>query len=640
MKQPNRILTSLPLVFAAACSSGGSSSSTTNAPSVEVTAPQQTLTLQSGEAVEIRWVDRDDDDQATTDVVAVNVDTAVEISIVAGAPELDGVEQSVQWTPSAQITGTYRIEARTTDGTTTATASANGRVLVGMQQLLEPGARAIFSGGRPQSLVLHDDVTFSLAGSFGSFEPLVVAEGEPNEVTETSVQSDVFLANFSPDGVFRSLARTHYAPITSGLQGGLQSGEQGGVGLLGIAAMGTDTVAALGLFGGRVTVGLGEPRERTFEADTSSFFNATLLLVRYGADGQVLWSSEPISGFQDTRHMQIAADGNGFWLLCAADEDTVFGVGQTNETALGVEALVLSRWSEAGTLVEARIVSLFDINGGIDDWRVASNPAGLSMAALFYDQITLNAGTPDEVTFQATTDREDDVLLLQNAPDGSFAWARTVGIDSDDGYLEPIEIVQLDDGSVRVLIEYSIGDTGAVVLFGAGEANETQVSLPAEADGSFLAAFASNGDYEWVVQLDEVDAEDTQLFRYGETGVGLLGQFGDELTIVDAQDNATTLFEDATPGLGELFLARFGADGSLTFALNDGGEDGDHSEGDVIAVPGPAGGQVLWAGSSDFSDEFQLGTNDVPVTLPQDRAFLAVFGPEGELSVNEGSSGF
>lgn len=112
--------------------SGGGGGGGSAAPTVTVIAPATDLDGEVGFPVQIRYVDDDPDSFATTDLFAdADGDLATaqdRIVIATGRPELGGATQTVSWNTGGAPPGTYFVVARVSDGASSASDAAPGRV--------------------------------------------------------------------------------------------------------------------------------------------------------------------------------------------------------------------------------------------------------------------------------------------------------------------------------------------------------------------------------------------------------------------------------------------------------------------------------------------------------------------------------
>jgi hypothetical protein len=157
---------------------GGSGSPPANAePSVTLISPAGTVEVALGNPVNIRYRDEDPDDTASTDLFADrDGDLSTlgdQVLIEAGRAERDGAVQTVTWDTAGVPSGSYRILARTTDGTTTVTDQAPGQVLV----------------NEPPTLVLTEPTT-NVAVPTGETVEIQYRDDDPDDAATTLLYAD------------------------------------------------------------------------------------------------------------------------------------------------------------------------------------------------------------------------------------------------------------------------------------------------------------------------------------------------------------------------------------------------------------------------------------------------------------------
>ena len=132
MAQRALTLAVVALALAGCGGSGDDGGGGSAAPTVTVIAPLVDLAGEIGFLVQIRYIDDDRDSFATTDFFADGdgdlATTQDQIRIATGRPDMGGATQSFAWNTAGRPTGTYFIVARVSDGTSTATDTAPGRV--------------------------------------------------------------------------------------------------------------------------------------------------------------------------------------------------------------------------------------------------------------------------------------------------------------------------------------------------------------------------------------------------------------------------------------------------------------------------------------------------------------------------------
>ena len=214
----------------------------------------------------------------------------------------------------------------------------------------------------------------------------------------------------------------------------------------------------------------------------------------------------------------------------------------------------------------------------------------------------------------------EDIFIAKYDRDGELLWARSAGSTSfDEGFAIDT------DAAANV---YVSGEVWASALFGQGPVT---TALPA---GAFLAKFAPDGSLTWV-------RGETDLFGVGDLDVDTAGNayvtgalsraiaFGDG-------DDAVTLSPRSSAA--DVFLAAYGPEGDLAWALDAGGLGQDRGLG--VAVND--GGNVVISGS--FTGPTTFGTGAGAVTLPaagDPGAFVAMYSASGDFGwVRAGESTF
>jgi len=190
-----------------------------------------------------------------------------------------------------------------------------------------------------------------------------------------------------------------------------------------------------------------------------------------------------------------------------------------------------------------------------------------------------------------------DGFVASYSADGALLWARDIGGPCMDWIRD---VVTLEDGSV-----VAIGVIGGPALFGAGEANETEIDCGEletcdDIQRVFLAAFDASGDLEWVRTSDfctDDHFEDYAIdIRADQLAVGPDGA----LAIAGGYQGACSL-GPGEPGETQLpysniafdpLLAAFAPDGALAWVATGAGPCDDVALASAFAE----GGSLISAG--------------------------------------------
>jgi hypothetical protein len=216
------------------------------------------------------------------------------------------------------------------------------------------------------------------------------------------------------------------------------------------------------------------------------------------------------------------------------------------------------------------------------------------------------------------------LMLIQNpAQAQELVFAKRVGSDSPDSFLEQGNSIALDETG-NILVTGTIGSGSSGAIFGEGETNETTLSI----NGSFLAKFEESGELLWVQQIGESNngitgyAIDADL----DGNIYVSGTFFQEATFGVGQTNETTL----TGTSGEIFLAKYDADGNLVWALSEGGDNDDNPGGRGLKVDDD--GNIYLTGTFWGTVTFAEGESSETVfTSEASTFFLAKYDTNGTM---------
>jgi len=215
------------------------------------------------------------------------------------------------------------------------------------------------------------------------------------------------------------------------------------------------------------------------------------------------------------------------------------------------------------------------------------------------------------------------LLFTQNLIQAQeLVFAKSIGSDSPDSFLEQGNSIALDEtGNILVTGTIGAGTSGAI--FGEGETNETTLDI----NGSFLAKYEPSGELLWVQQMG---ASNNGITSYAidadlDGNIYVSGRFFQEATFGVGQTNETTL----TGTSGEIFLAKYDADGSLVWALSEGG-DNDDNGGRGLEVDD--NGNIYLTGSFWGTVTFAEGeSSETTFTSESSTFFLAKYDTNGAL---------
>ena len=280
-------------------------------------------------------------------------------------------------------------------------------------------------------------------------------------------------------------------------------------------------------------------------------------------------------------------------------DTATIATGDTGATVLPRPCGVL----QSAALIGGTMVSTQSL--GID-------PAGgLSAGGAFGETLTLGAGGPAETTLSG-----DGGLILHYAPDGSFAWARTLS-----SLAWPSALAGTNDGGVVV-----IGSFYEEITVAVGEPDAITFTSFGEADG-YVSRFGSDGSLSWAVHLGSA----LHVFPLGlgllaDDSVVVTGIYRSDLRLGIGEPSETTL--PVYPGSNESgIVARFDADGVLLWATRFGGTTfarADAADVDSVTQELVIGGIISGEGVAEFPATPPIIIDPIAAT-----GFLARFDADG-----------
>jgi hypothetical protein len=296
-------------------------------------------------------------------------------------------------------------------------------------------------------------------------------------------------------------------------------------------------------------------------------------VAKFSASGQHIWSRSFGGPGNDDLH-SVAVSPNG--------DVAVVGSFAGNATLGGQD------FDSAGLL--DIYVSVFKGNNGAHRWSrtfgAAENDTGRAIAYTNDGNVFVASSFQEAVNFGGATlvsaGSYDIAMATYNGVTGSHIWSRRVGGSDAD-------IVN------RAIVDHS--DT--IVIGGYFQGTTDLGSGPRPSKGStdmFVATYsASNGSSLWVKTVGGTGAEiATGVVVDQEGNVLVSGTFGQSGGPVDFGGGAIS-----TAGGADIFIAKYGPDGSYVWAKGHGGSTDDNAEG--LAVDS--------AGNPAIVGSFQLTTN-------------------------------
>lgn len=372
--------------------------------------------------------------------------------------------------------------------------------------------------------------------------------------------------------------------------------------------------------------------------------NTALLVVRYRADGSVVWATAAtVTG---TGNQIIAAVGGavraypdggavvtGIFQAGAArffDAGALGGPGTILPGGDAVNEVYVVRYHPDGRVAWVRkaasptTASANDISSGV----AACLDGGALVCGEFRGTITFGAGEPGETSFTAEGGTSPtDMFVARYRPDGSFAWARRTRNGSNRGE-RALGVAALPDGGALACGAFG----GANVTFSAGTEPNVAFSVGAPVnsnDDAFVARYRADGGLVTVTALQGAGTSDTALgiaaLPDGSSFVS--GAFSGTL------DFGSSILLGPTSGAGLYgFVARFNAGLTAQWARGIASTGNTQANAAAALADGSVAVAGDFRGTATFSAPAQTGTVVLSSVNSSDAdAFLARYEGDGRV---------
>ncbi|MEK6606104.1 MAG: hypothetical protein AABZ30_00415 [Myxococcota bacterium] len=232
---------------------------------------------------------------------------------------------------------------------------------------------------------------------------------------------------------------------------------------------------------------------------------------------------------------------------------------------------------------------------------------GIFVTGFFHNTATFGAGEPGEVEIEAFGGgwRQSDAFVARLDPDGTLAWLRRAGDESD---AVGKGVSATPDGGALIVGRF----VGGSMTLGTGEANETTLTGGALYN-DFVARYSGNGDLLWARTVDGGNAGSPYylwndwpaIAAAPDGGAIVTGTFGGTAWF-DTGDGERVRLEGHGEFNWDAYVARYDADGDLVWARR-AGSDGDAGARGMAVAAAPDGG--VWLGGR-FEGSVTLGEGE------------------------------
>jgi hypothetical protein len=222
--------------------------------------------------------------------------------------------------------------------------------------------------------------------------------------------------------------------------------------------------------------------------------------------------------------------------------------------------------SGGGADAASRLAHAAIISGSFGGFESATFPDGSTLViGEFNGTMTIGEDEANETTISSPT--VWSLFLARYGPLGAFEWVRTVeGIGANG-----VACIVLSDGSSIVT-----ADISGVVVFGAGEPNETTLDTGGDS-GSFIARYAADGALIWA---KHITAETDGIAGLGDAFV-ICGEFRGTAVFAIGEVDETSI---TSAGGSDHYIALYSAGGKLDWVRHAAGT-GNGRASSVAAFP-------------------------------------------------------
>jgi len=374
----------------------------------------------------------------------------------------------------------------------------------------------------------------------------------------------------------------------------------------GIATLSDGSVVVTGCFSNAATFGQGEPNEVTLVSPGYR----DIFIARYDPDGALSWAIRAGGANSESGNAIASLTDDSIVITGYFYDSAAFGEGEPDEVTLTSDgvALFIARYNPDGTVAWAKRAGTTNSVNGYGICSLSDDSTAVT--GWFSGSVIFGEGEPNETTL-ASPVSVNNILIARFNPDGTLAWAKRAGGDGDYYDAAGYAITSLPGDSIAIT-----GDFYFEAVFGEGEPNETKLSAyfiypPGDPD-IFVARYNPDGTLAWAKSTGNV-----------------LWDAGAGITSFSDGSVAVTGNREYVDGSSDIFLARYGPDGTLTWAKRAGGPYVDAGfavvtlSDDLVAVTGYFSGAAMF-GEGEPNETTLISSGDLDI-------FVARYNPDGTL---------
>ncbi|MBN4052087.1 SBBP repeat-containing protein, partial [Cytophagaceae bacterium AH-315-L13] len=291
-----------------------------------------------------------------------------------------------------------------------------------------------------------------------------------------------------------------------------------------------------------------------------------IFFTKYGADGSYIWT-KAIGGNGWDRCYSIVTDSFGNIYITGnfgGNVDFDPGSGTDNLSGNGNYDIFFAKYDSSGSLIWANGAgsSGYEIGYGI----AVDQYGNVYVTGSFSNTVDFDPGSG---TANLTSNGKNDIFFAKYDLNGNFIWVKNIGTSaSDRGRGITIDT----QGNLLIIGEFGF-QSGGTADFDPGTGVADTANLTSNgADDIFFAKYDSSGGYLWAYNIGST-AQDlgTSITTDTADNVLITGYFNSSADF-DVGAGSALL----TANSGDIFLAKYDANGNYLWANNMGGTEYDH----------------------------------------------------------------
>ncbi|MFQ5503546.1 MAG: HYR domain-containing protein [Planctomycetota bacterium] len=425
------------------------------------------------------------------------------------------------------------------------------------------GGGSLNQAGR--SVATFADGSFVVAGT--SDGSMILGAGEANETTLLTGSTGLFVARYNADGTLAWAKTVNHTDRCWALDN---------------AALADGSSLVTGNFYGSITFGPGELNQTVL---SSASYN-DMFVAKYASDGSFVYAVQATSSRMGGIGVDAFPDGS-FVVTGTYLGRPTFGAGTATQTSLGTAGnweIFVARYNADGSFAWARRAGSMWIDQGRSVATMADGTC--IVTGYFQGTVTFGAGEPNQRVLSPTN--PPDIFVAKYQANGSLAWASSISGTTPIAWGN---VATFADGSSVLIGSYqSQLRAGATMITSSG------------ADDVFLVRVNADGSFAWAKSAGSPGIDQgLGICAMPDGSMIATGSYQAAATFGAGEANQATL---PASGPGDMFVARYNADGSLDWARKNGGIAADIGWGVAAFL------DESWVVCGSFEDSATFGIGE------------------------------